>query len=137
AHVIRSNHFLGREDRTDLRIKSIEGARSERLRVRPMIFAAGFPLLGLDQDEDGHMTRMGARPLPHLFQTSCKGLASASVVEVLDMHHLEPWLAHHPIRIELRIRRKLRGSNHRGTRGMCVEPALRIRVDVKLNLTDA
>src|ERR1700759_4231952 len=70
THVIRSDHLIGRENRTDLRIKSIEGTRRERLRLRYMKFAAGFPLLGLDQDKDRHMIGMSARPLPHLLQTS-------------------------------------------------------------------
>src|ERR1700730_12886121 len=52
------------------------------------------------------------------------------------MHHLEPGSAHHPIGIEVRIRRKLRGSNPRWPGGMRIEPTLRVSVNIKLNLTD-
>ena len=136
AHVIRNNHFIGREDRTDLRIEGIKGTRCKRLRFRHMKFAAGFPLLRLDQDEDWHMIWMGTRPLPHLLQTSREWLTGAPIVDVLDVHHLESRFAHHSVGIEVRIRRKLRSSNHRRPRRMGVEPAFAISVDIKFDLTN-
>src|SRR5260370_17871901 len=82
------------------------------------------------------MIRMGTGPLPHLLQASSEGLAGASVVDVLHVDHFEPGFAHDPIGIEVRIRRKLRSSNHRRPRRMGVEPAFAISVDIKFDLTN-
>src|SRR5439155_568012 len=125
-----------RENRTNLGIESVEGARGERLRLREVEFSTRFALLRLDEDEDRHMIRMGARPLPDLLKASSKGLTCASVINVLHVHHLEAGLAHHAIRIEIRIGRHLRSSNHRRSGRMSVETASAVSIDIKFNLTD-
>ena len=69
-------------------------------------------------------------PVANLLETSSKRLASAPVVDVLDMHHLEARLEHDAARVEVRVGREAGGNGHTGASRMGVATALGIGVDI-------
>ncbi len=105
ANVVGSDELTGREDRMNLSIEGVKGGRVKgSVSVRwSGLGLPGLSCLGLNEDEDGDVVGMGAGPGFDLLQAASERLATAAVVDVLDVHDLEAWLEHHAIGIKLGV----------------------------------
>ena len=75
------------------------------------------------------------RPIPDRRKATHKGVAAYSLIQILDMHHLESRLLHLMLRVEVRVRRQARSRDHLHDRRMCKpSPPLRVVVDIDLHL---
>ena len=134
AHLIRGDHLVWTEDRPDFRIQRIQHVRGEHLRRCHVRNSRNRRLgLGLDEDEDRHMTGMSQRPCPDLAKTGDERLAIAHIIDVLDVQDLEARLQHDAVRVE---RRRAAGIERRAER-MGETPPRGVGEDVELDLANA
>lgn len=74
----------------------------------------GRALLGLNQDKNRDVFRMCMRPVAHLPKALRERLTVTSVIDILNVHHLEARLGHDAIGVEGRIRGQAGRGSHRG-----------------------
>src|SRR5581483_9498295 len=104
----------------------IKCAGRERLRIYFLKGSARTTLLCFHKNKDGNMAWMLVGPASDLFKTCDKRLAGTAVIDVLHVHHFKARLAHQPVRIEIRIGRKMRIGHKLRSERMRVQPALAV-----------
>ena len=126
----------GGKDGADLGVEGIEGGGGEWFGLGKLD-ALGDALLGLDEDEDGDVVRMRARPCADLREAGGEGLAVTAVVEILHVHDLETGLEHDAVGSKGGSAGQAGGGDHLRAGRMRVAAALRICEDIELELAHA
>ena len=136
ANIVGCDHLVGWEDGTDLGVERIEGCGGEGLGYGEVCFF-GLALFRLDEDVDGDVARVRARPCADLCEAGDERLAVAAVVDVLDVHHLEAGLGHDAVGVKGWVRGEACGSYHLRSEGMSVAAAVGVGEDIEFELAHA